>query len=96
MAREDYESVGEIVYDLINPVLARLYAMTQDRQWIMPAKREAVGRLLGGIDAAWTAYWNELYGPGKMPQFTESGAVREDDDGPTAADIAGEVRHDVG
>ncbi len=96
MAREDYESVGEVVHDLINPVLARLYAMTQDRQWLLQAKREAVGRLLHGIDSAWTAYWNELYGGGRMPQFTECGQIRIDDNGPTPADIAGEVQHDVG
>jgi hypothetical protein len=82
MAREDYESVGEVVFDLINPVLNRLYAMTQDRQWIIPAKREAVGRLLGGIDAAWTAYRNELYGGGFNPQFTDRGEVRHDDMAP--------------
>lgn len=96
MTRDNYESVGEIVHDLINPVLARLYAITQDHQWVLPEKRAAVGRLLGGIDAAWTAYWNELYGGGRSPQFTERGEIRDDDGGPTLADIAGEVRHDIG
>jgi hypothetical protein len=103
MAREECESVGEIIHDLINPVLARLYAISQDHQWLLPAKREAVGRLLGGIDAAWTVYWNELYGGGRMPQFTECGQIRIDDNGPTPADIAkfvdllaGEVQNDVG
>jgi hypothetical protein len=93
MTREDYESVGEIVHDLINPVRNRLYAMTQDRQWVRASKRQAVGRLLGGIDAAWTAYWNELYGGGRTPQFTESGEIRETDGGPTPADERGEVKH---
>jgi hypothetical protein len=55
-----------------------------------------VGRLLGGIDAAWTAYWNELYGGGRTPQFTECGEIRETDNGPTRGDIAGKVQHDVG
>jgi len=82
------------VHDLIDPVRNRLYAMTQDRQWIIPAKREAVGRLLGGIDAAWTAYRNELYGGGFNPLFDDCGQIREDDGGPTAADIAGEVHND--
>jgi hypothetical protein len=31
-----------------------------------------------------------------MPQFTECGQIRIDDNGPTPADIAGEVQHDVG
>ena len=96
MAREDYESVGEVVHDLINPVLARLYAISQDHQWLLPAKREAVGRLLGGIDAAWTVYRNQLYGGGFNPQFTDRGEIRETDDGPTPADIAGGVQHDIG
>ena len=95
-AREECESVGEIIHDLINPVLARLYAISQDHQWLLPAKREAVGRLLGGIDAAWTAYWTELYGGGRTPQFTECGEIRETDNGPTPADERGEVQHDIG
>ncbi len=93
MAREDYESVGEVVHDLINPVLSRLYAMTQDHQWLLPAKREAVGRLLYGIDREWTAYCNDLYGGGRTPQFTECGQIRIDDNGPTPADERGEVKH---
>ncbi len=87
-ARDEVESVGEIIHALINPVLDRLYAISQDHQWLLPAKREAVGRLLGGIDREWTAYWNELYGGGRTPQFTECG--------PTPADERGEVRHDIG
>jgi hypothetical protein len=96
MAREECESVGEIIHDLINPVLDRLYAISQDHQWLLPAKRAAVGRLLYGIDIEWTAYWNELYGGGRRPQFTECREIRIDDNGPTPADIAGEVRHDIG
>jgi len=94
--REELESVGEIIHDLINPVLARLYAISQDHQWLLPAKREAVARLLYGIDTEWTAYWNDLYGGGLRPQFTERGEIRIDDNGPTPADMAGEVQHDVG
>ena len=96
MTREDYESVGEVVHDLINPVLARLHAIAEDHQWLLPEKRAAVNRLLVGIDAAWVAYWKELYGSGKTPQFTERGEIRETDNGPTPADIAGEVQHDIG
>ena len=95
MARDEFESVGEIIHDLINPVRNRLYAMTQDHQWLLPAKREAVGRLLGGIDAAWTEYRNQLYGGGFNPQFTDRGEIRETDNGPTPADERGEVRHDI-
>jgi hypothetical protein len=90
MARDEFESVGEIIHDLINPVRNRLYAMTQDHQWLLPAKREAVGRLLGGIDAAWTEYRNQLYGGGFNPQFTDRGEIRETDIGPTPADERGE------
>jgi hypothetical protein len=63
---------------MINPVLSRLYAISQDHQWLLPAKREAVGRLLGGIDAAWTVYRNQLYGGGFNPQFTDRGEIRHD------------------
>jgi hypothetical protein len=77
-AREEFESVGEIIHDLINPVLSRLYAISQDHQWLLPAKREAVGRLLGGIDAAWTVYRNQLYGGGFNRQFTDRGEIRHD------------------
>ena len=94
--REECESVGEIIHDMINPVLSRLYAISQDHQWLLPAKREAVRRLLYGIDREWTAYWNELYGGGRTPQFTECGEIRETDNGPTRGDIAGKVQHDVG
>jgi len=78
MAREELESVGEIIHDLINPVVDRLYAISQDRQWLLPAKREAVGQLLGGIAAAWTVYRNQLYGGGFNPQFTDRGEIRHD------------------
>jgi hypothetical protein len=96
MAREDCESVGEMVYDVINPVLARLYAITQDHQWILPAKREAVERLRAGINRAWNAYYDEVYGTKRSPQFTDSGQIQDDDGGSTPADIAGEVRDDIG
>jgi hypothetical protein len=79
MAREDYESVGEIVYELINPVLNRLLAIREDHQWLLPEKRAAVGRLHAAIDAAWKVYWTELHG----------------DNGPTPANERGEVRHDI-
>ena len=84
MKREDYESVGDEVYDMMNTVLKRLVEISDDEQWILPAKRESVQRLLSGVDAAWEAYWNELYGE------REAG---EADNGPTPADERGEVRH---
>ena len=95
MAREECESVGEIIHELINPVLAKLHAIAEDHQWLLPEKRAAVNRLLVGIDAAWVAYWKELYGGGRTPQFTECGQIRIDDNGPTPADERGEVRHDI-